>query len=489
MFSKHFRRALVFFFCIGPPLHARIIHVPGSYATIQAAINTAADGDTVLVDPGTYFENLNFRGKKIVVASRYLLTEDPSFAVSTVINGSRPLFADTASCVLFIAGEDSSTVLQGFTLTGGTGTRWPDSHIGGYYREGGGILTENSSPTIKNNRIVHNVAVNKQAVTSAGGGAIRCDGGNPRILNNLIAWNAGLYGGGIVLNFTGAIIRNNVIAWNTGGGEYGGSGIWAYSNGAGAKTIENNTIAYNTSSLDGGGIRVANTSMVLRNNVIWGNTAPDGPEIKIRANGSLNVTHCNVQGGWSGDGNVDKDPAFVDSSFYINGTSPCVDAGDSNAIYNDPAAPPNPGDAIWPSMGGVRNDMGAYGGPGRKIIGSFMTSTPREPHSVVPNSFFLSQNYPNPFNPTTDIGFSVPPLAERDLGPAESRGGQLSGVGFVTLKLYDLLGREVRTLVHEWLQPGTYKIHFDASDLASGVYFYRLSSGRLIETRRMVLAR
>jgi hypothetical protein len=333
------------------------------------------------------------------------------------------------------------------------------------------------------------MAVNTQAVSSAGGGAIRCDGGNPRILNNLIAWNTGRYGGGIVLNFTGAIIKNNVIAWNTGGEDYGGSGIWAYSNGAYAKTIENNTIAYNASALDGGGIRVANTSMVLRNNIVWGNISPDGPQIKIRANASLNVSNCNVQGGWNGNGNIDKDPAFVDSSFYVGQTSPCIDAGDTNAIYNDPFAPTNPTEAIWPSMGGVRNDMGAYGGPGRKVIGTFLTSTPRESGSVVPNSFYLSQNYPNPFNPTTDIEFTVPLLGGQATGPPESRGGQVSGAGLTTLKLFDVTGREVGTLAHERLQPGSYTIRLNASNLASGVYFYTLSSGSFFESRKMILAR
>jgi len=88
--------------------------------------------------------------------------------------------------------------------------------------------------------------------------------------------------------------------------------------------------------------------------------------------------------------------------------------------------------------------------------------------------FLLRQNYPNPFNPSTRIPFSV-----RDSGlPA----GQ---AGFVSLKVYDLLGREVRTLVNENLQPGSYEVTFSADGLASGVYFYRLTTPTFSQSKPM----
>jgi hypothetical protein len=95
----------------------------------------------------------------------------------------------------------------------------------------------------------------------------------------------------------------------------------------------------------------------------------------------------------------------------------------------------------------------------------------REVQTARPQSFVLSQNYPNPFNPTTDLQFSV-------LDPQ-----------FTSLKVYDPVGREVATLVNEMLRPGTYKATFDATGLASGVYYYRLRAGEFAETRRMVLLR
>ncbi|MEK9138569.1 MAG: T9SS type A sorting domain-containing protein, partial [Bacteroidota bacterium] len=88
-----------------------------------------------------------------------------------------------------------------------------------------------------------------------------------------------------------------------------------------------------------------------------------------------------------------------------------------------------------------------------------------------PTRFALLQNYPNPFNPSTDVGFRI------------------SDFGFVSLKIYDVLGREVATLVNEEKPPGTYEVTFDASSFSSGVYFYRLSAGGVVQTKKLLLLR
>jgi hypothetical protein len=93
----------------------------------------------------------------------------------------------------------------------------------------------------------------------------------------------------------------------------------------------------------------------------------------------------------------------------------------------------------------------------------------RQVENEVPVNFQLAQNYPNPFNPTTNIRFD------------------LNGIGRVSLKVYNTLGQEVATLVDGKLEAGTYEVPFDASDLASGVYFYKLSAASQTETRKMVL--
>jgi hypothetical protein len=99
--------------------------------------------------------------------------------------------------------------------------------------------------------------------------------------------------------------------------------------------------------------------------------------------------------------------------------------------------------------------------------------------SNVPKDFTLYQNYPNPFNPSTKIKFQIP----LNKGGGFSRG--LSDV--VTLKIYDILGREVATLVNEQLKPGTYEVDWDGTNYPSGVYFYKLTAGDFSLTRKMVL--
>jgi hypothetical protein len=107
--------------------------------------------------------------------------------------------------------------------------------------------------------------------------------------------------------------------------------------------------------------------------------------------------------------------------------------------------------------------------------GAGTTSVPLVAHNTVPDRFVLEQNYPNPFNPSTTIRFGIP-----------------AGVGsndVATLRVFDLLGREVATLVNQRLAPGTYSAQFETGGLASGVYLYRLAVGHFVETRKMILTK
>ena len=110
-----------------------------------------------------------------------------------------------------------------------------------------------------------------------------------------------------------------------------------------------------------------------------------------------------------------------------------------------------------------------------------IASVRREPE--IPQRLVLGQNYPNPFNPTTKFGFGISDLARLPSSP--DQGGQ----GFVSIKVFDVLGREVATLVNEARQPGTYTVTWDASGMASGVYFYRLQTSGSIVTKKMLLLR
>jgi len=446
--------------CIPTVTASAIRSVPSQYATIQAAIEDAEGGDTILVAPGTYRENVNFRGKNILLASQYIFSADPSDIAATIIDGGSPADPDTASCVLIVSGEDTTAVLEGFTLTGGTGTKWTDEHGAGLFREGGGILITFSSPTIRHNLIVDNEAINSTGSVSAGGGGIRVGDGAPRIVNNAIVGNRGMYGGGIVLNYcSGAIIRNNVISQNrvyqavAGVPTFGGGGVWIYRAKPGdttPNTVENNTIVGNrawgttgtsSSAGRGGGMHVERADVVVRNTIVWSNLQILGNQI----NGSPSVSYSDVEDGFAGSGNMNANPLFADSSFFLGVGSPCADGGDPGAAYNDPEDPGSPGEAYPPAVGTLRNDMGAYGGPG----GS------RLPHLVRPGIYTPGDSL--------DLGYVLPggtvrrTLALYDLGsgPLEIDSGTFVLDGGSSLEIETSLPLRVRpgstdTLVIAW---------------------------------------
>src|SRR3990170_2972642 len=115
-----------------------------------------------------------------------------------------------------------------------------------------------------------------------------------------------------------------------------------------------------------------------------------------------------------------------------------------------------------------------------KYFGLIQTSEVMD-NDYVPNTFSLSQNYPNPFNPSTTIRYAIPFLrGDESLSTS-------GGVVPITLKVYDILGNEVATLVSEQKEPGNYEVNFDASSIATGVYIYRLIAGNFIAAKKMIL--
>ena len=457
------------------------IQVPLHFPTIQEAIDTAPEGDIILVAPGTYFENIRFQGKAITLQSE-------AGAEATVIDGGQ-----NDVVVRFQWAETAESVLDGFTITNGASTDY-----------GGGIYCgEMSAPVIKNCIITHN-----QTVLERNGAGIRCDSSSPTILNCLIKENwidpryygdgggiysggglgptiknctiignissesgggifcrgssldiedsaileniAGGLGGGIRLwdcydpevrisrctisgNFSGirgggmysnrswyATVENCVITDNTSVEYGGGIGCYEYSGLTATNTIffgnqslereggglgldgsshsniinciitgnssewwgggiylrssdtliENCTIAWNTAAEHGGGIFSMRSDSTITNSIIWGNSAPDGPSISMNGY-TITTSYSDVFGGeeavlinpsggggvqWQ-EGVIDADPLFTDEEDYrLSLGSPCIDAGDPDPLKNDAC--------FSPSMGAVRNDMGAFGGPG-----------------------------------------------------------------------------------------------------------------------------
>ena len=337
---------------------ATVIEIPGDYPTIQEGIDAAVFYDTVLVAPGRYYENVNFRGNPIVLTSYFMFEHNTDYIFNTIIDGSQQSHPDTGSAVLLINGEGPEAKVQGFTITGGTGTLYEWSP-GQFDRNGGGICMFGSSATVQYNYICGNDAIDDEGLYSAGGGGIRARGGDPSILNNIVVHNRGHYGAGIYLAYCSGIVKNNVVAYNTGGSKYSGSGI--YVNAGTSILIENNTIVGNVSPLKGAGIKMITASPVMRNNIVWYNEGP-----LPHVSGYNEGDYCNLEGTTLiGTGNISIEPHLLMNDWlYAYDDSPDIDAGDPDPVYSDIENPAVPGSANWPAFDGLRNDIGAYGGPG-----------------------------------------------------------------------------------------------------------------------------
>jgi parallel beta-helix repeat protein len=443
-----------------------VINVPDDYPSIQEGIIASMPHDTVLVWPHTYFENINFLGRNIVLGSLFLTTGDTSYISSTIIDGD-----SSSSVVTFENGENSDAIISGFSI------------INGFAENGGGIYCHHSGP-----RIVKNIISDNSA--SLQGGGIYCDYANPTIRNNEIINNSAYVGGGIDCHNSDATISNNIISDNfatsQGAGVkcegyppiipdpsitnnvinsnisgYRGGGIYIYNCNS---VIENNTITLNSADSLGGGIYINGSDPIITNTTFWGDIAPIGFEIYIQ-NGSPFFTYSNIQGGWEGEGNIDVDPLFRDpenGDFRLMSTacgdpydSPCIDAG-------NPAIIDSLLDCSW-GLGTILSDMGAYGG------GDSVQVSIEDRDAEVPRQFALAQNYPNPFNTITIIQYSLP------------------GATHIVIDIYDLLGRKVETLVQGEQTAGHHQIVWDAGGCSSGMYFYRIQAGENTEIRKMLL--
>jgi hypothetical protein len=261
-----------------------IIHVPDDQPTIQAAIDVATDGDTVLVAQGTYFENINFLGKAITVASYYLMEPDSAHIYNTVIDGSQPEDPERAAVVTLESGEDTTSVIQGFTIQGGMGNLVVDQNV----RGGGGLFFDGSGAKIINN-IIRNNTLDSDGYCYGGGisqGPLNCTAyiviSDNVIYNNSTTAELESMGGGIYTNgptiLENCIITNNTCHSNSDRSAAGGVILGGLS-----ETyvhIINNTISFNTVSSNTtqneavvcGGMWIYMCFGLVSSNTIEGNT-------------------------------------------------------------------------------------------------------------------------------------------------------------------------------------------------------------------------
>jgi len=307
------------------------------FSTIERGIYPTTYGDTVIVKPGVYNENLNFFGDWGIT----LTSTDPNnsdIVASTIIDGG-----GNGAVVTF---EYDSSVLAGFTITNG--------YTDGY---GGGICCnsqgEGMPPTISHCIITRNSATY--------GGGISCYDNSPTISHCTIADNWAYIGGGIDCN-NGWVGYSPTISHCLIVGNSANIGGGIYSTG-GSPTISHCDISSNNAE-GGGGILCEDCNMMVHHTILWADTAPYGPEIVIMSSTNpsiLTIRYSDVQGGlmgvyqiggslnWDANNIIDADPMFVrdpnagpdgywngvDDDFgdlHLLGDSPCIDAGDSNYV-------------------------------------------------------------------------------------------------------------------------------------------------------------
>jgi hypothetical protein len=307
-------------------------YVPSDYATIQSAINASSAGDEVIVSPGTYHEAINLLGRAITVRSS-------GGADLTVIDAS----GLNTSAVKFQSGELPSTVLEGFTITGGSGT------VRGVDLVGGGIYCFGANPVIRDCVVSGNVADSgagmfslassvtvegcnfdlNEAQGGDGGGGLFCSLGSPTITNTRFYANASAtLGGAISLAQCSPEITNCVFELNA--AVFGG----AVRNFSASPTFVNCTFSHNYANMslsDSGGAlsNVYNSDVTVINSIMWDNYPTC---IAQTSDASTTVNYTNIQGGWSGPGTaVMNSHPMWDDELRLLEDSPCVDQGDNDA--------------------------------------------------------------------------------------------------------------------------------------------------------------
>ena len=361
--------------------------------------------------------------------------------------------------------DDNNFSVKHLTITNGSAIR------------GGGILCYYSSPSLVN------VTINGNSARDHGGG-IYCWDSSPSLENVTITNNSAHSGGGIYCRSSSSPSLYNVtITGNSAVYKGGGINCWNNSN----PILQNVAISGNSAPYGGGGISCSYYSdPELVNCILWNNTLEEIYFYEYGDPNSVTISYSDIQGGEAGivtnnngtvnwlEGNIDEDPLFVGTGVFpysLLEDSPCIDAGDPDPAYYDPEDPGNPGYALYPAMGTIINDMGAYGGPntiGWPPVGlddNVIVQTPE---------VFLQQNYPNPFNPATTINYSLKENSK------------------VSLNIYNIKGQKVKQLISDQLSIGQYSVVWNGRDdngklVSSGIYFYKMKTYNHEQTKKMIL--
>jgi hypothetical protein len=429
---------------------------------------TIPDGDTLVIEPGvqvifTGYYKLNVQGQLLAIGNPEDTIVFTAQDHESGWNGLR--FIHTP------ATNDTSKIIY-CRLQYGFTSAARDSL-------GGAMLVKGFNKLVISNCLI---TLNKTSGDLfTGGGGIGIEFCSPIIKNNTICFNTaeGGHGGGMFVWGGSPIISNNIIGHNqaTGGG--------AFATYQCNPVLINNTIADNSAE-HGGGIDCIMTSPKLINTILYGNTSTIGSQVHCSSPSEPGFYSCDVEGGISAfardhspggsfngtfENTIESEPLFVAASagdYHLMDGSPCISKGKDSVMIGSVwyVAPevdlngnprPNPANTT-PDIGALENPTGHLNVDGLEEL-----LHPGEP------LLMLHQNYPNPFNSITKITFEV----EEPL--------------FVNLRMLDFQGRTIQVLVNDVKQPGEYSVTFDAKELESGIYLYRLLTGDIQLTRKCQL--
>ncbi len=499
---------------------AATINVPGDSQSITAAIGAAADGDTVIVAPGVYYENPVIE-KDIVLASRFLATGDTSFVAETIIDGGKK------SSVLALnpefTRENIVVGLTGVTLTNGGGYESPMGD------SGGGIYCTNTTLTIRNCRIADNrieegmdsglhaiqssvrisdtvFADNYSAVSYQSNGCCTLSSSNATLsnvafLNNgtvgsLRLGNSTVQADSILIDETEwsralHVAGSSDLELNDSTIRSCGRGVLKLREGSTATfnrclvhdivKSDNDVIGvfkdctlkvFNSTFLNityaiGPPVQItSNSTAYFINSILWNGESPEFDMISTRES-TLVVDHSDIQGGFEDIHTDDPDSVFwldgnidadplLDDDFRLTESSPCVNAGTASFSWNG-------SEMLNMSSSGYHDiapDIGAF-------KSDFVTSVGNE----IRPRMTVFPPFPNPFNGSAVIRFSLP------------RGTH------ATITVYSVTGQKVATLADTYLAAGAHAVRFGGENLAAGMYICSIEAGGHVTTVKMSLVK